>query len=321
MKAAPQRRSFLRMHAIRALLLGVDDDTVAALSQVSRRTMNRWVGRFNRAGIDGLIERSRSGRPRKISTEQSKRYRQLIEQPQLAGRTHWTAKKFHGYLRHELEHEMGYSTVLRWLHEMDFRLKVPQPWPDRQDDAARQAFVERLRQWLTDEGIELWYLDEMGVEGDPRPRRRWAQKGVKVRVTKNGDHIRMNVTGMVCPRKGEFYALEYTHTDREVFQSFLDNANADVELLRPRHLLILDNASWHKSSSIRWGRFDPVFLPAYSPDLNPIERLWLVMKAEWFSDFVAKSSDHLIERLDQALLWAMDRPKENQQTCSIKTEL
>jgi transposase len=64
-----------------------------------------------------------------------------------------------------------------------------------------------------------------------------------------------------------------------------------------------------------------LYLPPYSPDLNPIERLWLLIKAEWFADFVAKSRDDLIERLDKALVWAIDRGTQNAITCSIKTDL
>ena len=67
-----------------------------------------------------------------------------------------------------------------------------------------------------------------------------------------------------------------------------------------------------------WGKFEPLFLPAYSPDFNPIERLWLLIKTRWFSDFVAKGRDHLIEHLSKALNWAMDRAQENQQTCRIR---
>ena len=40
-------------------------------------------------------------------------------------------------------------------HDQDFRLKVPQPWPDRQDEEARNAFIQRLQTWLEDEEIEL----------------------------------------------------------------------------------------------------------------------------------------------------------------------
>ena len=320
-KATPQKRGQMRMMAIRALMLGFDHNSTAKLFNVSRDTITNWINRFNRAGIDGLLERPRSGRPRKITPDQTPRYRALIDHPEEAGQAHWTGKKFHGYLRHELQHEVGYSTVLRWLHENDYRLKVPQPWPDRQDEAARQAFVEQVGQWLRDERIELWYLDEMGVEGDPRPRRRWAQKGVKVRVTRNGDHVRMNVTGMVCPRTGQFYALEFSHSDAVILQTFLEHANRDLVLERRRNLLICDNASWHKNKKLNWGKFEPEFLPAYSPDLNPIEKLWLLIKTEWFTDFVAKDRQALMARLDQALLWAMGRQQANQKTCTIREKL
>jgi hypothetical protein len=39
----------------------------------------------------------------------------------------------------------------------------------------------------------------------------------------------MNVTGMVLPRMGEFYALEFSHSDTEIFQIFLDHANRDIQ--------------------------------------------------------------------------------------------
>jgi len=159
--------------------------------------------------------------------------------------------------------EVGYRTVIRWLRENNFRLKVPQPWPDRQDEAERNAFQERIRGFLADKSIDLWYLDECGVEGDPRPRRRWAQKGTKARVTKNGGHLRMNVTGMVCPRTGAFYALEFSHIDTEVFTFFLQRAQQDIKRTRPRNLLIMDNASSHKAKNLPWGDFEPIYLPAY----------------------------------------------------------
>jgi transposase len=98
----------------------------------------------------------------------------------------------------------------------------------------------------------------------------------------------------------------------------LNHANQDVKLERPRNIIICDNATWHKKKSLDWGAFEPVFLPPYSPDLNPIERLWLLIKAEWFADFFAKNRDQLLDRIDQALLWVMNRPGDNQNTCSLQ---
>jgi len=320
-KASPSKDGHDRLMAIRALALGIEHDQVAALFMVTRRALLDWITRFNDQGIDGLIDRPRSGRPAAIPADQTENLRTLIEHPEQADRSHWTGKTFHGHLRDELDIEVGYRTVVRWLHDQDFRLKVPQPWPDRQDEEARNAFIQRLKTWLENENIELWYCDETGIEGDPRPRRRWTAKGKTGRVTKNGGHLRMNVCGMICPRTGSFYGLEFSHTDTDTFQAFLDHANRDVNLSRPRNFLICDNASWHKPKSLRWGRFEPIYLPAYSPDMNPIERLWLILKANWFTDFVAKTRDELIGRLDKALCWLIHREDDNQKTCRIKKTL
>ena len=105
-------------------------------------------------------------------------------------------------------------------------------------------------------------------------------KGNKTRVTKNGDPVRMNAIGLVCPRDGQFFAIEASHVDSDRFQAFLDEANKCVADTRKINVFILDNASWHKKKTLDWGVFEPMFLPPYSPDLNPIERIWLVMKAK-----------------------------------------
>lgn len=320
-QAAVSRRSHVRLMAMKSLMFGVTHDQVAGIFDITRRTLSDWVRRFNDQGIDGLIDSPKSGRPRKISPEQTPAYRELVEHPEEANQTHWTAKKFHGYLTQELEHEVGYRTVVRWLHEQGFRLKVPQSWPNGQDEHKREAFLNQLAQYLADPDVEIWYLDESGIEGDPRPRRRWAQKGKKIRVAYEGAHIRMNVTGVVCPRTGEFFSLIFSHSDTEIFQIFLNHANTDVDIQRKRNILICDNASWHRSKSLDWGNFECLLLPPYSPDLNPIERLWLLMKAEWFSDFIAKTHDELVSRICKALNWIVDRKSQNTTTCSIRKKL
>jgi len=294
---------------------------VAKLFNVSERTLSRWVKDFNESGIDGLIDAPRTGRPRAIDPEKNEKYRGLVQKPELAGETFWTAKKFHGYLTSSLGEQVGYSTLTRWLGEQKFKLLVPRPWPDRQDEQKRQEYLEQLRLWLTDDKIELWYGDECGFEGDPRPRRRWAQIGSSPTRVKNGDHIRTNFIGALCPRTAELAGIEVTGCDTATYQAFLDEANSTLHFERPINLLIVDNASWHKTKSLDWGKFTPVYLPPYSPDFNPIERLWLLLKNEWFSDFVARNRHQLSERVEEAILWAINRPDKVQRMCTIKTKL
>jgi transposase len=316
-RAARGKSAQVRLLAIKSLLVGADHALVARIHDITRQTLLVWVKAFNRQGIDGLTDKARPGRPRAINAKHTERLTDLLHHPDQAQFAHWTAKKFHGYLSETLQIECGYRTVVRWMHEQNFVLKVPRPWSDRQDEKARQHWRKQLSGLLEDPTVELWYMDEMGVEGDPRPRQRWALKGSQPRITKNGDHLRMNVTGMICPRTGEAFLLEFTHNDRDVFQAFLDEANRHVQCPRARNVLICDNASWHKCNGIEWGKFEVLYLPPYSPDFNPIELLWLTIKRTWFSDFVAKDLNALIEHLDKALNWAMDRQSENQITCAI----
>lgn len=74
---------------------------------------------------------------------------------------------------------MGYSTTVR---ELGYNLRVPRPWPERQNEEQGHAFLDQLRLWQADPNLELWFADECGVEGDPRPRRRWSARGSRPKV-------------------------------------------------------------------------------------------------------------------------------------------
>jgi transposase len=272
--------------------------------------VKKIIKAFNLYGIDGLIAKKRTGRKPLISGEQKEEILEEFEEPGRAQRTFWTATAFHGHITSKYRVECSYDTVLRLLHEKGYRLKVPQPWPDRQDEELRGTFLVRLSALAEDANIELWYGDETGIDGEPKPRRSWALKGSKPRVTHNGDHIRLTILGTVCPRTGEFFAIEASHCDTDVFQVFLDEAAGSITPTRKRNILILDNASWHKHKSLHWHFFEPLYLPPYSPDFNPIERLWLIMKAEHFPNLHCRNRAALIEKVDHALCDLMDNPEK-----------
>jgi transposase len=205
--------------------------------------LRKWIQLFNQRGVDGLIVNKRPGRTAIFTGGTVEELTQLIEEPEKADRTFWTAKAFHGYLSQTYQIECSYQTVVRFFHRQGFALKVPQPWPDRQDEDQRAAFLEKLKQLSEQPDTDLWFADESGFEGDPRPRRRWDRKGNKTKVTKNGDHLRMNVIGMVCPRTGEFFGIEASHSDYETFQAFINEAGKSITFKRANNILILDNAS------------------------------------------------------------------------------
>jgi len=320
MEAAPTKRSYIRLAVIHALFLGIPRSTVCQQFFRSDRMVRLWISRFNTGGIDALITRPRPGRPRKVKLQRvADLLIPVLEDPSKAGEVHWTGVKLHGYLKEQVSIELGYSTVVRWLHQLNYNLRVPRPWPERQNEQEREAFAKQLEKLAADPQVKLWFGDECGIEGDPRPRRRWVQPGRRRTVPYFGDHIRQNVIGVVCPDSGELFSLVVDGVDTDVFQLFLDQmAQAVAPIEGIRQLLILDNASWHKAARLDWHHFQPVFLPGYSPDFNPIERFWLRLKADWFWDFFARSHEELSDRICQAIRSFIDQPQKTASICSIR---
>jgi len=309
----------IRCTAIQMLLAGAERELVCSSLLVTNRALRKWINSFNDSGVDGLIVKKRPGRMTIIKDQQALELSDLIDQPQQADRTFWTARAFHGYISKQYQVECSYETVVRFFHRQGFALKTPQPWSDKQDQQLREAFLVELEQLYNQPDADVWFADESGFEGDPRPRKRWDKKGRKTRVTKNGGHLRMNVIGIVCPRTGQFFAIEASHSDSVTYQAFLDEASKTISFQRATNVLIMDNASWHRRKTADWHGWQPKYLPPYSPDLNPIERIWLKMKARWFNNHVCKNEEELIDRLDQAIWDVIYNPNGTQKTTAIGT--
>jgi len=124
---------------------------------------------------------------------------------------------------------------------------------------------------------------------------------------------------VVAPQSGQLFSLIVNGVDADVFQFFLDEwATAVPPKPGVRQVLISDNASWHKAARLHWHHFEPKFLPSYSPDFNPIERLWLRLEADWFWDFIARTAEALTQRLCTALKSFIDQPSKTASICAVR---
>ena len=85
-----------------------------------------------------------------------------------------------------------------------------------------------------------------------------------------------------------------------------------------RPILILDKASWPKAARLQWPHLEPKFLPGSWPDFNPIQRLWLRLKADWFWDYFARTPEELTEGLGQARKSFLDQPDKTASACTIR---
>jgi len=75
--------------------------------------------------------------------------------------------------------------------------------------------------------------------------------------------------------------------------------------------LELNNASWHKSKILNWHHIRPLYLPPYSPDYNPIERLWQHLKSNYLAGYLTRKGEELCQRLFDSLRDMMSDAKKN----------
>jgi transposase len=149
----------------------------------------------------------------------------------------------------------------------------------------------------------LVFVDEMGTNTSLSPTYAWAPKGRRAHcsVPRNRGKNTTLLSSMSLSGMGPSLAVDGP-TDREVFEAYVERVLAPT--LRAGQVLVMDNLSVHKGERVRelieHRGCQLLYLPPYSPDLNPIEEAFgkikgLLRKAE------ARTREALVEAMGRAL--------------------
>lgn len=158
--------------------------------------------------------------------------------------------------------------------------------------------------------VKVFAQDERRVGLLPIVRRRITACGVQPIATVTHQFAYFYLYGAVEPTPGDSFCLELPWLNTATFQLWLDHfAGAFPQSF---NLLVLDNGAFHTTKTVQWpANVAPVFLPPYSPELNPIERVWRDLKDK-LADGVSQTLDelsaavgHIIQRYSQAALQAL----------------
>jgi transposase len=149
----------------------------------------------------------------------------------------------------------------------------------------------------------LVFVDECSTNTSMSPLYAWSRRGERARcaVPRNrGPNVTL-LSSMSAEGMGPSMAVEGS-TDREVFEAYLEQALAPT--LRPGQVVVMDNLSAHKGGRVRElieGRdCELLYLPPYSPDLNPIEGAFSKVKG-LLRGHAARTGEALIEAMGRAL--------------------
>ena len=169
------------------------------------------------------------------------------------------------------------------LKRMGFSLQIPRPRHHKADPAQQEAFkralpeqVNHIQQAHPHAQVALWAMDEHRVGLKPIIRRVWARTGKRPIIRVQQRYEWLYVYGFVHPESGESQWLLLPSVNIEIFNIALALfAQAIGAGPDRRIILVLDRAGWHESSEVIIPEgIHLVFLPPYSPELQPCEHLW-----------------------------------------------
>ena len=146
------------------------------------------------------------------------------------------------------------------------------------DSEKRAEYLESISNTSID---ELVYIDESSIDYNICSDKGWIKKGEVLHDKKSGKHYeKINI--VAGWNNGKILAPMTFHgsCNTAVFNAWVEQSL--IKELTKGQTVVLDNASFHKSQKtielIESVGCNVVFLPPYSPDLNPIEKFWANMK-------------------------------------------
>lgn len=127
--------------------------------------------------------------------------------------------------------------------------------------------------------VRLWLMDESRFGLLTRLARRITLPGIAPVGRYQQERATFWLYGVSDALSGESYFRAFSRLSADHFQAFVD----DLVTLYPQecHLLLVDNSRTHHARRLVLpATVQLLFLPPYSPELNPIERLWHFLKAQ-----------------------------------------
>ncbi len=108
-------------------------------------------------------------------------------------------------------------------------------------------------------------------------KRKWSEKGSKCEIKVKQGYKNFYTYSATCPKSGEIFSLLLPEVNTKMMNLYLEELSRSYN--DEKILLIMDQASWHKSKELKIPKNIKIeYLPAYSPELNPVERLWKWLK-------------------------------------------
>lgn len=275
--------------AILALAEGQTVEQVAKTLHVSEEGTRSWLKKYLLLGVAGLYCRKPSGRPPKLTKSQKQELSRTIDKgPAKAGYVGncWRSPMIQELVLDRFGVLYSVKYISQLLKNMGFSFQKARFVSDHPDKEKRKEWIEKkFPEILADSQRKKAYLlfgDEASFPQWGTLGYTWARKGKKPTVETCGKRKGYKVFGLIDYFTGKFfYKCQEERMNSETYEAFLKTVLRSTR----KHLIVIqDGAKYHTSKAmmdffaLHKNRLTVHQLPSYSPDYNPIEKLWKKVK-------------------------------------------
>ena len=237
-------------------------------------TVRNYKNRYKQGSLKELLNDDHTGRSSYLSPKEQK---ELIVE--LESKVYPTTKSIISYVKEEfgVVYKIGGMTSL--LHKLGFSYKKPKGVPGKAKRKEQEAFLEEYNE-VKDKGL-VYFTDSTHPMLNPVLSSGWIRKKKEFDVKTNSGRERVNINGAI-----EINTLSVvSRSCKKVNGQSMSDLLRAVRRKHPKErnlYMVMDNAGYNKSYQVqnlaeKLG-IKIMYLPPYSPNLNPIERLKFMKK-------------------------------------------
>jgi len=239
-------------------------------------TIRNYRKRYVEGGIFGLVTDVHSGKRCRLSKKEQQTLSDHLEKNICLD-----SKEVAAYIQNKFGVEYSISGVTALLHSLGFVYKKAKAVPGKADKEKQEIFIEEyLRLKKKSEG-KIYFADSVHPRHNAIISYGWIKKGEDFEVLSNTGRYHLNINGAIDIESMDMVTRTCEWVDADSICDLL-------KALRAKNMsgeviyLVMDNARYNRSWKVKELACDLgielIYLPPYSPNLNPIERVWKFFK-------------------------------------------
>lgn len=317
----------LRKQIVRLKEAGRSGREISEITGLTPEHISRVWNSFKKGGLSSIKIKTRGrrvGAERVLTVEQEKALRTLMidktpDQLKFPFAL-WTRRAVQVVAEKHFKVKLALRTVSTYMKRWGFS-------PQKPMKLAYEQKPEAVKAWLTQsypaivrrakaEDAEISWGDETGVEADDYTAKGYAPIGQTpvLRLSGSSKRTRINMISAITSQGKVRFMMYKDNMSPALFLKFL------VRLIKEaakKVFLIVDNLKTHHSRAVtKWlerpeikERIELFYLPAYSPELNPDERLNSDLKGQIRSGLVARTQDEVKSKIRSSMKIIQNRPE------------